>query len=105
MPHHDLLLRGRGVGEEKDAFVLTIFCVFEILARTWRRGSGTATIATLGSIVQKGKFAAWALPFFTSALNRVDCAATIILIEAILATKRLNIVGARRSSFPDSSPS
>ncbi len=28
---------------------------------------------TLGSMVQKGKLAACALPFSTSALNRVDC--------------------------------
>lgn len=32
---------------------------------TLRRESGTATIPTFGSIVQKGKFAAWAFPFST----------------------------------------
>lgn len=32
---------------------------------TWRRGSGTATIPTFGSIVQKGKLAACAFPFST----------------------------------------
>ena len=31
----------------------------------WRRGSGTATTPTFGSIVQKGKLAAWAFPFST----------------------------------------
>ncbi len=41
---------------------------------TAKRSSGTATTPTLGSMVQKGKFAAWALPFSHSALNRVDCA-------------------------------
>jgi hypothetical protein len=40
--------------------------------RTARRGSGTATVPTLGSMVQNGKLAASALPFSTSALNRVD---------------------------------
>mmetsp|Transcript_20940 Transcript_20940/g.35094 ORF Transcript_20940/g.35094 Transcript_20940/m.35094 type:complete len:217 (+) Transcript_20940:688-1338(+) len=39
---------------------------------TSRRSSGTATSPTLGSIVQKGKFAASALPFSTNALNSVD---------------------------------
>lgn len=39
---------------------------------TWRRGSGTATIPTFGSIVQKGKLAACAFPFSTTALKRVD---------------------------------
>jgi hypothetical protein len=38
-------------------------------------GSGTVTMPTLGSIVQKGKFAAAAFPFSTIALNRVDCIA------------------------------
>lgn len=32
---------------------------------TLRRGSGTATVPTFGSIVQKGKLAAWAFPFST----------------------------------------
>ena len=36
------------------------------------RWSGTGTTPTLGSIVQKGKFAAWALLEFVSALNKVD---------------------------------
>ena len=42
--------------------------------KTARRSSGTATTPTLGSMVQNGKFAAWALPFSHSALNSVDCA-------------------------------
>lgn len=37
-----------------------------------RRASGTVTMPTLGSMVQKGKLAAAALPFSTMALNRVD---------------------------------
>ncbi len=36
------------------------------------RGSGTATTPTLGSIVQKGKLAAWAWALATRALKRVD---------------------------------
>ena len=36
------------------------------------RESGTATSPTLGSIVQKGKFAAWAAAVRVSALKRVD---------------------------------
>lgn len=39
------------------------------------RGSGTATMPTFGSMVQKGKLAACALPFSHSALNMVDCGA------------------------------
>lgn len=35
------------------------------LESTWRRGSGTATIPTFGSIVQNGKLAACAFPFST----------------------------------------
>ena len=34
--------------------------------------SGTATIPTLGSIVQKGKLAAWAFLACIKALNKVD---------------------------------
>ena len=40
---------------------------------TASRSSGTATMPTLGSMVQNGKFAAWALPFSQRALNSVDC--------------------------------
>jgi hypothetical protein len=36
------------------------------------RASGTATSPTLGSIVQKGKFAAWAAAVRVNALNKVD---------------------------------
>mmetsp|Transcript_10478 Transcript_10478/g.26022 ORF Transcript_10478/g.26022 Transcript_10478/m.26022 type:complete len:202 (-) Transcript_10478:146-751(-) len=44
----------------------------EMLDRICRRGSGTVTMPVLGSMVQKGKLAAAALPFSTMALNRVD---------------------------------
>ena len=40
--------------------------------RTARRGSGTATVPTLGSMVQNGKLAACALPDSVMALKRVD---------------------------------
>jgi hypothetical protein len=40
-------------------------------ANTSRRASGTDTVPSFGSIVQKGKFSA-AMPFFVRALNRVD---------------------------------
>eukprot|EP00960_Hanusia_phi_P006986 199202-Hanusia_phi.AAC.5 len=43
-----------------------------ILARTSSLGSGTGTIPTLGSMVQKGKFAASAVILFKRALNKVD---------------------------------
>ena len=43
-----------------------------IWAKVSRRGSGTATSPTLGSMVQNGKFAAWAAAVFVSALNSVD---------------------------------
>src|SRR6056300_554807 len=43
-----------------------------IAANLSKRGSGTATSPTLGSIVQNGKFAACAAAVFVSALNRVD---------------------------------
>ena len=43
-----------------------------ISARLARRGSGTATSPTLGSIVQKGKFAACAAAVRVSALKSVD---------------------------------
>src|SRR3546814_18698770 len=38
----------------------------------WRRGSGTATRPTLGSMVQKGYLADCAAAVSVSALNRVD---------------------------------
>jgi hypothetical protein len=43
-----------------------------MVAKTSRRGSGTATTPTFGSIVQKGKLAACALPPSQSALKSVD---------------------------------
>ena len=43
-----------------------------IAASLSRRGSGTATSPTLGSMVQNGKFAACAAAVFVSALNSVD---------------------------------
>ncbi|MCY1460393.1 hypothetical protein D9M71_779490 [compost metagenome] len=42
-----------------------------ISASWFRRGSGTGTMPTFGSIVQNGKLAA-AIPALVSALNRVD---------------------------------
>jgi hypothetical protein len=45
---------------------------FAISASLSSRGSGTATSPTLGSIVQKGKFAACAAAVRVSALNSVD---------------------------------
>ena len=48
-----------------STLVGTIFCDLLRLERTSNRGSGTATTPTFGSIVQKGKFAACALPFST----------------------------------------
>ena len=40
--------------------------------------SGTVTMPVFGSIVQKGKLAAAALPFSTIALNSVDCAGRVV---------------------------
>src|SRR5579875_3621327 len=48
-----------------------IFCGCTMSASCCRRGSGTGTTPTLGSIVQNGKFAA-AMPAFVSALKSVD---------------------------------
>lgn len=59
--------------ERRSGQGLTIFWVLDILPRISKRRSGTATMPMLGSIVQKGKLAAWAFPFFTRALKRVDC--------------------------------
>ena len=47
------------------------FCGLMISASWLRRGSGTGTTPTLGSMVQNGKLAA-AMPALVSALNRVD---------------------------------
>ena len=49
----------------------TSFCGLTISASWFRRGSGTGTTPTFGSIVQNGKLAA-AMPALVSALNRVD---------------------------------
>jgi hypothetical protein len=43
--------------------------------------SGTVTMPVLGSMVQKGKLAAAALPFSTMALNSVDCVAAECMAE------------------------
>ncbi len=48
-----------------------IFCGLTIAASAARRGSGTGTTPTFGSIVQNGKFAA-AMPALVSALKSVD---------------------------------
>src|SRR5690606_24587915 len=49
----------------------TTFCGWMMSASAFRRGSGTGTTPTLGSIVQKGQLAA-AMPARVSALKRVD---------------------------------
>jgi hypothetical protein len=51
---------------------LTVSRDLLILLSSCSRGSGTVTMPTLGSMVQKGKLAAAALPFSTMALNSVD---------------------------------
>lgn len=43
---------------------------------TCNLSSGTATTPMFGSMVQKGKFAAWAFAFLQMALNKVDCTHT-----------------------------
>ena len=49
-------------------------CLLLVMVDSWsRRESGTVTMPTFGSMVQKGKLAASALPFSTMALNSVDC--------------------------------
>ena len=48
------------------------FLDLDIFAKLASLSSGTATIPTLGSIVQNGKFAACALFEFVKALNNVD---------------------------------
>jgi hypothetical protein len=57
---------------------LTISLLPLILESTSSRESGTVTMPTLGSMVQKGKLAAAALPFSTIALKRVDCRAAAV---------------------------
>ena len=55
-----------------EIVVLIIFFDFDILAKLFNLSSGTGTTPMLGSIVQNGKFAAWALLEFVKALNKVD---------------------------------
>mmetsp|Transcript_3112 Transcript_3112/g.8671 ORF Transcript_3112/g.8671 Transcript_3112/m.8671 type:complete len:231 (-) Transcript_3112:153-845(-) len=50
----------------------TIFCELFSFPSCSRRGSGTPTTPTLGSMVQNGKLAACAAPFSTMALKSVD---------------------------------
>jgi len=52
--------------------VLIFFFEFEIETNLSSLSSGTGTIPMFGSIVQKGKFSAWALLEFVNALNKVD---------------------------------
>jgi hypothetical protein len=55
-----------------EIVVFMIFFDFETLDKLFNLSSGTGTTPTFGSIVQKGKLAAWALLEFVNALNRVD---------------------------------
>ena len=43
----------------------TSFAAFDIAARASNRSSGTLTIPKFGSIVQKGKFEAYDMDFYT----------------------------------------
>ena len=56
----------------KEMVVLIFFLDLEISESLSYLSSGTGTIPILGSIVQKGKFSAWALEEFVKALNKVD---------------------------------
>jgi len=51
---------------------LIVFIDFDIADILFNLSSGTATIPILGSIVQKGKFSAWAFYDVVNALNNVD---------------------------------
>ena len=55
-----------------EIVVFIIFFDLEISANFFNLWSGTGTTPTFGSIVQNGKFAAWALLEFVNALNKVD---------------------------------
>ena len=55
-----------------DIVVLIFFLEEDIFANLFNLSSGTGTIPSLGSIVQNGKFSAWALLEFVNALNKVD---------------------------------
>jgi len=52
--------------------VFIFFLEEDIFVNSSNLLSGTGTIPSLGSIVQKGKFSAWALLEFVNALNKVD---------------------------------
>jgi len=51
---------------------LIVLADLDIADILFNLSSGTATIPILGSIVQKGKFSAWAFLDVVSALNKVD---------------------------------
>ena len=65
----------------------TFFCSIEGQEATCSRSSGTATMPTFGSIVQKGKFAACALAFLQIALKSVDCKTQATQVGTGNATK------------------
>ena len=56
----------------KDIVVFIFFLEDDIVANLSNLSSGTITTPSFGSIVQKGKFSAWALFEFVKALNSVD---------------------------------
>jgi len=56
----------------KVIVVLIVYCDFDIEDILFSLSSGTATIPIFGSIVQKGKFSAWAFLETVNALNKVD---------------------------------
>ena len=55
-----------------EIVVFIVFFDFETSDNLFNLSSGTGTTPTLGSIVQNGKFAAWALLEFVRALKSVD---------------------------------
>ena len=55
-----------------EIVVFIVFFDFETSDNLFNLLSGTGTTPTLGSIVQNGKFAAWALLEFVRALKSVD---------------------------------
>src|SRR5210317_711354 len=55
----------------KEIVVLIIFFEFDTFARLFSLSSGTGTTPTFGSIVQNGKFAAWALLESVNALTKL----------------------------------
>jgi len=66
----------RKSGRENYSIFMTpeglLFGYFETSDNLFNLSSGTGTTPTLGSIVQNGKFAAWALLEFVRALKSVD---------------------------------